>query len=64
MRCVGHVTCSLTGPIFYDYMKTYLLNEEQLVANGYPRATAQEGTASIRREIDAAPVIQPVGPNG
>ena len=56
--------CSIAGPIFYDYMKAYLLNEEQLVANGYPRATAQEGTASMRREIDASSTIQPVGPNG
>ena len=59
------VTYSFTGPIFYDYMKTYLLTEEQLVTNGYPRPTAQEGTVSIvRRELDSATTIQPVGPNG
>lgn len=53
----------LTGPIFYDYMKTYILTEEQLVANGYPRLTSQEGTASIKREVDSTSLIQAVGPN-
>ena len=46
-------------------MRAYVLTEDQLVENGYPRPTAEEGVATIHwREGEAPPEIQPVGPNG
>ena len=45
-------------------MHSYLLTEEQLVENGYPRPTGDSGVASIVRKPDDVSDIKPVGPNG
>ena len=45
-------------------MHSYLLTEEQLVENGYPRPTGDPGVASIVRKPDDVSDIKPVGPNG
>lgn len=45
-------------------MSHYLLTEEQLAENGYPRPTEEVGMASINWGNSATPDIQPVGPNG
>ena len=53
-----------TAPLFYDRMKDYLLSEDQLVENGYPRQTSQAGEASIHRDVGSqGSEIRPVGPN-
>jgi len=54
-----------TDEIFIQYMHSYLLTEEQLVENGYPRPTSDIGVASIvRKPDDNSSDIKPVGPNG
>ena len=45
-------------------MHSYLLTEEQLVENGYPRPTNDPGVASIVRKSDDVSDIKPVGPHG
>ena len=42
-------------------MINYLLSEDQLVDNGYPRPTEEVGVASIDRGDTKPPVIEPVG---
>ena len=45
-------------------MHSYLLTEEQLVENGYPRPTSDNGMASIVRKPDDVSDIKAIGPNG
>ena len=60
------VSCVVTiaDEIFIQYMHSYLLTEEQLVENGYPRPTGDPGVASIVRKPDDVSDIKAVGPNG
>ena len=51
------------APLFYNHMKSYLLTEDQLRDNGYPRSTSRQGEASIQRELAQSDQIHPVGPN-
>ena len=44
-------------------MWNYLLTEDQLTDNGYPRPTSLRGVASIKREGLTTPKVEPVGPN-
>lgn len=44
-------------------MQKYLLTEDQLTDNGYPRPTPKWGVASIRREDLPQAKVVPVGPN-
>lgn len=50
--------------VFYHHMKPYIMSEEQLVANGYPRLTDEVGVVSINRDGRTVPAIQPVGASG
>jgi len=60
-----HWMCFTVDEIFVQYMHSYLLTEEQLVQNGYPRPTSDPGVASIvRKPDDNSSDIKPVGPNG
>ena len=55
-----------TAPLFYSHMKTYLLSEDQLRDNGYPRPTSRLGEATIHRgeaSTSQANEIRTVGPN-
>ena len=46
-------------------MQKYLLSEEQLVENGYPRPTSEMGVVSIKREKIVEPVpVDSLGSNG
>lgn len=63
--CLPAISCCyLTDEIFIQYMHSYLLTEEQLAENGYPRPTHDPGVASIVRKPDDVSDIKPVGPNG
>lgn len=52
--------------VFREQLNHYLLTEEQLCQNGYPRPTKNLGIASINRENDrmVPAEIVPIGPNG
>ena len=53
-----------TAPLFYSHMQNYVLTEEQLRENGYPRPTGQAGQATIHRDSQqAVGEIRAVGPN-
>ena len=54
----------ISEAIFHHHLMSYVMSEEQLVANGYPRPTDELGMASINRDSQASPLIQPVGSNG
>ena len=55
---------TITDEIFIQYMHSYLLTEEQLVENGYPRPTGDPGVASIVRKPDDDSHIREVGSEG
>ncbi len=51
--------------VFYSKLQKYLLSEEQLVDNGYPRPTQEVGVASIKRDKIIEPVpVDTLGSNG
>lgn len=51
--------------IFYSKLQKYLLSEEQLVDNGYPRLTNDKGVVLIKRENTVEPVpVESMGSNG
>ena len=64
MLLFAYLSSLVTDEIFIRYMHSYLLTEEQLVENGYPRSTGEPGVASIVRKPDDVNDIKPVGPNG
>ena len=53
----------LTSELFYAKMWSYVLSDDQLHENGYPRPTAKPGVAAINRERMTIPEIKQVGPN-
>ena len=53
-----------TAPLFYSHMQNYVLSEDQLRENSYPRPTAKAGEATIHRDSSQqSSEIRPVGPN-
>ena len=52
-----------TAALFYSHMQNYVLSEDQLRENGYPRPTAKPGEASIHRNSQQSSEIRPIGPN-
>ena len=44
-------------------MWSYLLTEDQLIDNGYPRSTSQKGVASVNMDGRQVWKVVPVGPN-
>ena len=68
MKCeVFSVNISCSATLLHSQLVQYLLTEDQLVENGYPRSTKEPGMASINRDRDrdtATPELLPVGPNG
>jgi RNA exonuclease 1 len=49
--------------VFYNSLSNYLLSEDELVANGYPRPTDSAGMASINIEGRRTSIIEPVNEN-
>lgn len=50
--------------IFYDQLLSYLLSEEQLTTNGYPRPSDHVGVALINVERQLEPLPEPLPGNG
>lgn len=51
--------------VFYSKLQKYLLSEEQLVDNGYPRPTSETNVVSIKRDTIIEPVpMDSLGSNG
>lgn len=51
------------GELFYSQMWSYILDEGQLDANGYPRPTSEDGVASLNRKGQVAWKVEQVGLN-
>ena len=54
---------NLVATVFVERLKAYLLTEDQLVENGYPRPMEEVGVASINRGGGTPPIIESVGSN-
>ena len=49
------------GELFYAQMWSYILTEDQLSTNGYPRPTLERGVASLDRSGQVSYKVEAVG---